>query len=50
MRERAAHLGGLLSLHSQPGRGLRVQLRFLPAARQRSPVSAGRPRDEIRYA
>ena len=50
MRERAAQMGGLLSLHSQPGRGLRVQLRFLPTARQRSPVSAGQPCDEVRYA
>lgn len=50
MRERAAQMGGLLSLHSQPGRGLRVQLRFLPAARQRPTVSAGQPCDEARYA
>ena len=50
MRERAAQMGGVLSFHSQPGRGLRVQLRFLPAAHQRSLDSAGQPRDEVRYA
>ncbi len=50
MRERAAQMGGVLSFHSQPGRGLRVQLRFLPAAHQRSFNSVGRPRDEVRYA
>ena len=50
MRERAAQMGGVLSFHSQPGRGLRVQLRFLPAAYQRSLDSAGQPRDEVRYA
>ena len=50
MRERAAQMGGVLSFHSQPGRGLRVQLRFLPAAHQHSLDSAGQPRDEVRYA
>ena len=46
MRERADHLGGLLSLDSQPGNGLRVRLRFIPAARRRLPNT----RDEARYA
>ena len=50
MRERAAQMGGVLSFHSQPGRGLRVQLRFLPTAHRRSLDSAGQPRDEVRYA
>ncbi len=50
MRERATQMGGVLSLHSQPDGGLRVQLRFLPAAGRRSPDSAGQPRDEVRYA
>jgi two-component system, NarL family, nitrate/nitrite sensor histidine kinase NarX len=46
MRERADHLGGLLGLDSQPGNGLRVRLRFIPAARRRSPNAI----DEARYA
>jgi two-component system nitrate/nitrite sensor histidine kinase NarX len=46
MRERADHLGGLLGLDSQPGNGLRVRLRFIPAARRLSPNA----RDEARYA
>jgi two-component system, NarL family, nitrate/nitrite sensor histidine kinase NarX len=46
MRERADHLGGVLSLNSQPGNGLRVRLRFIPAARRRSPNAI----DEARYA
>ena len=50
MRERAAQMGGVLSFHSQPDRGLRVQLRFLPTAHRRSLDSAGQPRDEVRYA
>ncbi len=37
MRERARHLGGLLSLNSQPGEGLRVRLRFMPAAHRSAP-------------
>lgn len=46
MRERADHLGGMLSLHSRPGDGLQVQLRFIPAIRRRFPNA----RDEVRYA
>ncbi len=33
MRERAAYLGGTLRLHSRPGCGVNVHLRFRPAAR-----------------
>jgi two-component system nitrate/nitrite sensor histidine kinase NarX len=46
MRERADRLGGSLGLDSQPGNGLRVRLRFIPAIRQRSPNTI----DEARYA
>ncbi len=46
MRERADRLGGSLGLDSQPGNGLRVRLRFIPAARRRSPNAI----DEARYA
>jgi two-component system nitrate/nitrite sensor histidine kinase NarX len=35
MRERADHLGGMLSLHSRPGDGLQVRLRFIPTTRRR---------------
>lgn len=35
MRERARHLGGTLELQPQPAGGLRVDLRFIPAAQQR---------------
>jgi len=35
MRERTEHLGGVLSLRSQPGQGLQVRLSFRPAAYQR---------------
>lgn len=46
MRERAHHLGGLLSLHSQPGSGLRVQLSFVPAACRNASTTF----DEVRHA
>lgn len=36
MRERAHHLGGALDLQPQPAGGLRVQLRFAPAAQHPS--------------
>ena len=47
MRERAGHLGGMLSLDSQPGQGLRVRLRFMPAA-NRNP--SPEPAREVRHA
>lgn len=46
MRERAHHLGGLLSLNSQPGEGLRVRLSFVPAACRSVPNTL----DEVRHA
>ena len=47
MRERAGHLGGILSLDSQPGQGLRVRLRFMPAANRNPPTEPAR---EVRHA
>lgn len=47
MRERAHHLGGALHLQSSPAGGLRVQLRFMPAACRTTPPGLGR---EARYA
>lgn len=46
MRERAHHLGGSLSLHSQPGAGLRVRLSFVPTAGQHSAPTF----EEMRHA
>jgi len=47
MRERARHLGGALELQPQPAGGLRVHLRFIPAAQQR--LEGGRAQ-EAHYA
>lgn len=40
MRERAAHVGGVLSLESTPGQGVRVRLSFCPAV---GPYAPGAP-------
>jgi nitrate/nitrite-specific signal transduction histidine kinase len=45
MRERADHLGGVLSLDSAPGQGVRVRLSFRPAACRNAPT----PLTEVRY-
>ena len=48
MRERATYLDGVLSMHSQPGHGVRVQLRFRPIPPQNATTSQFR--DEVQYA
>ncbi|HRD48819.1 MAG TPA: type IV pili methyl-accepting chemotaxis transducer N-terminal domain-containing protein [Candidatus Contendobacter sp.] len=47
MRERARYLGGTLDLQPQPAGGLRVQLRFAPAAQHSSLTESAR---EARHA
>ena len=45
MRERTDHLGGVLSLDSAPGQGVRVRLSFQPAAYRNTPT----PLAEVHY-
>jgi two-component system nitrate/nitrite sensor histidine kinase NarX len=40
MEERAKHLGGRLSIDSEPGAGTRVTLTFVPSARAAAVTSA----------
>jgi two-component system nitrate/nitrite sensor histidine kinase NarX len=47
MRERTAHLGGVLDFDSQPGQGLRVRIRFAPAHERNA--AAETTYDENRY-
>lgn len=42
MRERIAHLGGTLDFDSQPGHGLRVRIRFTPAAERNAATAITR--------